>query len=140
MVVCLARVVDDVVGAVGVLLSSVVLLVVVSSSSADDDDELEVVVSAGSLDVDVVAAAVVFLLSDESVKVVLGVAFADVVVGGAALVDVLLAGGSLSANSCAVSSASSILACGICRPAALHAVARGVMKEASKARISSGQP
>jgi len=119
-----------------VVLSSVVLLVVVSSSSADDDDELELGVSAGSLDVDVVAAAaVVFLLSDEvagevSVKVVLGVAFADVV---GAVVD-----GSLSANSSAVSSASSILDCGIWRPASLHADASGVMKEESKDRISSG--
>lgn len=122
--VAIARVVE-----VGVL--SVVVVLVGSSST---DDVVELSVSAASLDVDVVAAEV-FLLS-EVVSVVFGVAFADVVDVVTAF-DVLK-GGSLSAKVWAVSSASSILDCGIALPIALHTDTRGVMKDASNVLISSG--
>lgn len=127
--VAIAKVVVALVAGVGVL-SAVVLLIVVVSSSTEEVDELSV--SAGS--VDVVAAAVVFLLS-EVVSVVFGVAFADVV-DVVSVFDVL---GSLSAKVWAVSSASSILDCGIALPIVLHTETSGVMKVASNVRISSGQ-
>jgi hypothetical protein len=117
-----------------VLLLSVLVVVLAVDSSSTDDEEVELSVVSADL-LDVVAAAVVFLLWEEEVwatVVVFGVAFAEVDCE-------VLSGGSLSTNTWAVSSASSILGCGIALPIPLHADARGVMNEESNDRISFGQ-
>lgn len=77
-----------------------------------------------------VVAGVGFLLLSEVVMVVFGVGLADVV---GVVFDVV---GSLSANNCAVFSASSTLSCGMAFLISLQPATMGFRKEASKERIS----